>query len=42
VSHVLKVTDPVYSEAERIAGEKDITMKEAIAIMCRNGEQYDV
>jgi hypothetical protein len=37
----MKVPDTVYREAKRIAGESDMTMKEAVRRMCREGG-YDV
>ena len=37
----MKVTDPVYREASTLADERDVSMKEAVAIMCREGG-YDV
>jgi hypothetical protein len=41
VAESVKVTDPVYREASDIAEERDVSVKEAIAIMCREGE-YNV
>lgn len=41
VSENMKVPDTVYSEAGEIADEKDMTMKEAVRMMCREGG-YDV
>jgi hypothetical protein len=37
----MKVPDTVYREAERLADEKDMSMKEAVRMMCREGG-YDV
>jgi hypothetical protein len=37
----MKVPDTVYEKAEKMAEEKDTTMKEAVRMMCRGGE-YDV
>jgi hypothetical protein len=37
----LKVPDPVYHQAEEVAEERDLSLKAAIAFMCREGG-YDV
>ena len=37
----MKVADPVYEEAEKISEERDISLKAAVSIMCREGG-YDV
>lgn len=37
----LKVPDPVYEEAEKVAEEYDLSLKAAIAFMVREGG-YDV
>lgn len=41
MSEQVIVSDPVNSEAERVSEERDVSKKEAIAIMCREGG-YDV
>ena len=33
----MKVADPVYDEAKRISEERDISLKAAISVMCREG-----
>jgi hypothetical protein len=33
----MKVHDSVYQEAKRMADESDLTMKEAVRQMCRDG-----
>jgi len=41
MSEVMKVSDTVFAQAKEIANEYDITMKEAVSRMCREGG-YDV
>ena len=33
----MKVPDSVYEQASELSGEKDMTMKEAVRFMCREG-----
>lgn len=37
----MKVPDSVYAQAGEIADERDMSMKEAVRLMCREGG-YDV
>jgi len=37
----MKVPDTVHEQAKQIAEDKDMTMKEAVRLMCREGG-YDV
>jgi len=41
MSERVAVSDPLYKKAKEIAGELDVTTKEAISIMARDGG-YDV
>lgn len=38
----MKVPDEVYERASTMSDEQDMTMKEAIRLMCREGEGHDV
>jgi len=33
----MKVPDSVYQEAKKISEQRDMTMKEAVRLMCREG-----
>jgi len=41
VSELMRVPDSVYSQAKDIAEKRDMSMKEAIRFMCRQGS-FDV
>lgn len=41
MSRSVKVTDPMYEQAEKIRETRDVSLKEAFAIMAREGG-YDV
>jgi len=41
MSELMKVPDTVYSRAKELAEERDMSMKEAVRLMCREGG-YDV
>jgi len=41
VSEIMKVSDPVYRKATELSEEYDMTLKEAVSRMCREGN-YDV
>lgn len=38
----MKVPDSVHERATQISEEKDMTKKEAVRLMCRESEGYDV
>lgn len=42
MSKRVMVPDTVYERAEAIAEEKDMTMKEAVRLMCRSAEGFEV
>lgn len=41
VSQIMKVPDSVHEQAKEIGEQRDMTMKEAVRLMCREGG-YDV
>lgn len=41
MSKQMKVPNSVYDKADELASEKDMSMKEAVRMMCREGN-YDV
>lgn len=41
MSKQVRVSEPLYEEADRLSEEKDVSLKEAISIMARDGG-YDV
>jgi len=41
MSQLMRVPDAVYEQASEIAKARDMSMKEAVRMMCRDGD-YDV